>query len=672
MASGSNVRAGGAFVEIFSDNSRLVKGLKQAQSMISGWAGGLRSLGSKIAAPLGLLGVTGAAGLLALGTQIADMGGAIDDVSQRTGLSVEAVSELGHAAQMSGTDMETLEGSLARMQNTVTDAAAGSKAANAALADLGLTAEELQGLSPDEQFARLADGVASIEDPAQRTAAAMGVFGKAGQKLIPLLSGGAAGVEALRSEVRGMISGSDVAAAAELGDSIDALKGSIKAAAFSVGAAFAPALTMLAKNLSAAVGWASKWIRDNRNLILMAVAGVAGLAGLGVAIWGVGAALSVVSMAIGAVITLWGALGAAIAFLVSPIGLVIVALVGLGAWFFTMTDAGRSALGWLSEAFGTLRSDATTAWGGIVAAIQAGDLQTAFEVAMAFLRLQWVRLTNFLEDKWLDFKGFFVEFWSAATNTFAHLVVDAAADFETVFVNAFGFLQDAWTNFTTKFMNGWRTAQNFVGKGFAWLIAKMEGLDPNEVMAEMDADLARRNNSASQDAQATLGARQQARDQRLAGIDATRQGSHDELNADLRRGQDERSRRRSAADEEQNKALADAQAKLAAAAEKANKQQADAATGTKPGTPPVAARLAAGAERSTQVATASDIRTAEGLKQILSAFGGGGADQQTAQNTARTAAAAEQTAANTAEVKQEVDRLRRESGDDVVGLEGGS
>ena len=67
------------------------------------------------------------------------MGSDLLDMSQRTGVSVEALSELGFAAEQSGADMETLEAGLRKMQKF--DRGSGRPArrqAQEALARLGL------------------------------------------------------------------------------------------------------------------------------------------------------------------------------------------------------------------------------------------------------------------------------------------------------------------------------------------------------------------------------------------------------------------------------------------------------------------------------------------------------------------------------------------------------
>lgn len=98
-------------------------------------------IGGAVAAPL----------LGALKT-FSDYGGMLDDISKRTGISVEALSELGYAARRSGTNLEAIEKSARKMQQTIADAANGSSSAAETLRMLGLQVEQLQQLSPEQQF----------------------------------------------------------------------------------------------------------------------------------------------------------------------------------------------------------------------------------------------------------------------------------------------------------------------------------------------------------------------------------------------------------------------------------------------------------------------------------------------------------------------------------------
>jgi hypothetical protein len=121
MASAQAVRAGAAYVELSIRDNRLTKGLAAAAAKLKAFGAGLTGLGTQ------LLGVGAAlATPFALAAKLfADMGSDLVDMSQRTGVSVEALSELGFAAEQSGADMETLEAGLRKMQKFVVEAADG-------------------------------------------------------------------------------------------------------------------------------------------------------------------------------------------------------------------------------------------------------------------------------------------------------------------------------------------------------------------------------------------------------------------------------------------------------------------------------------------------------------------------------------------------------------------
>ena len=127
-----------------------------------------------------------------------------------------------------------------------------SPAAVSALDKLGIKLSDLQGLSPDQQFKVFADAISKIEDPMLRMNAAMSVFGKAAGELLPLLSQGASGIDAMQAEAKRLgfaLSDDTAAAAAASADAIDNLTLAVKAAAVRFGAVFAPAITAVAKTL---------------------------------------------------------------------------------------------------------------------------------------------------------------------------------------------------------------------------------------------------------------------------------------------------------------------------------------------------------------------------------------------------------------------------------------
>lgn len=146
----------------------------------------------------------------------------IGEASQRTGVATEALSRLKHAAEQSGTSFEAIEKGL---QKLAREADSGGKN----LARIGVSAEDLQGrMRPVEAvLLDVADRFAGMGNATEKAAAAQAIFGKAGSELIPLLSEGKAGIQALGDEAErlGIVFSQDAAeAAGAFNDNLDKLK----------------------------------------------------------------------------------------------------------------------------------------------------------------------------------------------------------------------------------------------------------------------------------------------------------------------------------------------------------------------------------------------------------------------------------------------------------------
>ena len=207
-------------------------------------------------------------------TSFLQVGSAYDDMAQRTGVAVEALSTLSYAAKLSDTSIESLQGALMKQAKFMGELRSGSAAAAQTLAELGLSASQMLAMSPEQQFLAFADAIAAIPDASQRASAAMGVFGKSAGELLPLLNEGADGIAKMQQEAIDLglqMSGDTAESAAKAADSIDALFAVVKATAVQVGSAFAPALTLLANILSSLIGWSKDYLS-----VILQVAGAIG------------------------------------------------------------------------------------------------------------------------------------------------------------------------------------------------------------------------------------------------------------------------------------------------------------------------------------------------------------------------------------------------------------
>jgi len=165
-------------------------------------------------------GITAGAGLFgAMIKQSADLADELGKTAQRAGVTVESLSALGYAAKLSDVDMGQLSGSLQRLSRLMAEAAGGSEEAQRAFSAIGVNVTNAAGQlrSADAVFEDIAEALSKLPDGAQKTAAAMKLFGRSGAEIIPLLNAGRAGLAGYREEAErlGLVLSTETAKAAE-------------------------------------------------------------------------------------------------------------------------------------------------------------------------------------------------------------------------------------------------------------------------------------------------------------------------------------------------------------------------------------------------------------------------------------------------------------------------
>ncbi|MDX9911210.1 MAG: hypothetical protein RBS39_05215 [Phycisphaerales bacterium] len=575
MADTRGIRAGRAFVEL-GVSDRLTAALKRAERKLKAFGESVRSLGLRLAG-LGGAALAPLAGAVKL---FASAGDTLDKMSLRTGVSVEALSELGFAAEQSGADLQTLENGVRVMQRTLNDAARGLATAQDALADLGLTADDLRGLSPEQQFKTLAEAISRIEDPSKRAAVAMQIFGRAGTKLLPLIEGGVDGIEALQAQARSLgltISAKTAKDAALLNDTMNILFRVLKQGVFIVGSALAPTVVKLSNAITRVVVSASEWVKQNKSVVVSAAKIAAGVLLAGVALAGVGIAITVVASGFGGLATVVSAAGAVLGAILSPIGLVVAAVVGLGVAIVRYTDAGGKALSWLMDRFGELRAFVGRVAGGIGDALAAGDIALAAEVLWLGLKVAWERGVAELNAVWLQARAFFVgnaqKMWYGALAA-AQVVLHAL---ETAWIESTAFLSKTWTRFTAGFQKVWERASSFVAKRMLEIQGFFDdGLDVEAAKRAVDEQLDARLGEIDAGARRDIDQREQRRAADRSRSDALNEATLAEIGRQFEEAQDALREGTDARLEETQRRLDEARTKLDAAIAEARKRREDA------------------------------------------------------------------------------------------------
>ena len=182
-----------------------------------------------------------------------DLGGRLNELSQRTGESAGKLLVLETAFKNSGLEASTVGTAINKLQNFMQDAANGSDKQRAAMQNLGISMSDLAGKTPTEQMKIFADRIAGIEDPTARAAAASEVFGdKLGGKLLPLFSDFSGNLDDARGKVGSLEQVMDENAATfdTAAETIDAVKGKMVAFAAGILSQAIPAVKGLGEEMS--------------------------------------------------------------------------------------------------------------------------------------------------------------------------------------------------------------------------------------------------------------------------------------------------------------------------------------------------------------------------------------------------------------------------------------
>lgn len=253
---------------------------KTAFDSIKRGLGGLTDTAKSVNGVLANLGVAvSVAGLTAMVKSAIDTGDALDEMSQRVGVSVETLSVWKPAAEQSGVSGESFEKGLRKLSTTMLEAATGSEDAARGFSAVGVEFKNQDGTlrATDQVLLDLAERFKAMPDGAEKTALAVQLFGKSGAELIPFLNQGRDGINELSAEMQALgvqMSSETAAQAGNFNDALDKLKLATTSIGNQIIASLLPALNDMAGGMveSAKQGGTLRAILDGVVLVLKILA----------------------------------------------------------------------------------------------------------------------------------------------------------------------------------------------------------------------------------------------------------------------------------------------------------------------------------------------------------------------------------------------------------------
>jgi len=247
-----------------------IPAIAESFGKVSSAAGNLGEKALGLGAMFGGLAAAGGVAFVGLVRSAEEAGSRLNDMSAKTGLSVNAFAQLEFAAKRAGVGGEEFAGGMEKLNKGISEARRDTGPLAELLKKVGPAyLRQLKGVkSNEEAFNLLAAAMQKIQDPGKRAELATAAFGRSGVGMVNVLKDGPAGVAALRAEFlklagdqSGFAANSDA-----LGDSFDNLETALLGVRNTAAGALMPALTRLtdivtgfvAKNRDGIQQWAER------------------------------------------------------------------------------------------------------------------------------------------------------------------------------------------------------------------------------------------------------------------------------------------------------------------------------------------------------------------------------------------------------------------------------
>jgi hypothetical protein len=201
----------------------------------------------------GAAGAAFAGAMVRSGLKTAD---SLAKVSDRLGIATEDLARLRFAAEQTGVSTETLDMALQRMTRRVAEAANGTGEARDAIKELGLSAGELNALSPDETFRRITDAMQGVENQSDRVRLAMKLFDSEGVSLVQTMQGGTQALDefARQADAAGIsLNRLDAAKAEAANDAVNRLSNRFQGFSQELAIEFAPKIVAAVESIEQAL-----------------------------------------------------------------------------------------------------------------------------------------------------------------------------------------------------------------------------------------------------------------------------------------------------------------------------------------------------------------------------------------------------------------------------------
>lgn len=235
---------GSVTMNVLANTTNLVRGMSRARRTTESAVSSMKK------AMVGLVSIFAGAQIVSSLKDTADELDRIGKVSSKLGIPADKLMELHYAADKAGVATGTLDMAMQRMTRRVAEAGQGTGEAVKALKELNLSAENMNKLSPDEQFKEIADAMKGITSQTDKVRIAFKLFDSGGVDLINMMKDGSKGLNEMSKEARDLgfiIDGDLIKSVEDMNDEFSKTGGTLTSLKNGITTGIAPGMTALLK-----------------------------------------------------------------------------------------------------------------------------------------------------------------------------------------------------------------------------------------------------------------------------------------------------------------------------------------------------------------------------------------------------------------------------------------
>ncbi len=235
----------GAAVEPAAKSAGEKSGKTLGENLAKGLKATAATIGAAMTAATAAAVATGKAFINAANSTAA-YGDNIDKMSQKMGISAKAYQEWDFVMQHAGSSIDSLKGSMKTLANAATSG-------NDAFAKLGITQQQIAGMSQEELFGATISALQNVKNETERTSLASKLLGKGATELGALFNMTSDETDALKKQVHdlgGVMSDDAVKAAANYQDEMQNMKTALTGVKNNIMSSFLPGISSVMNGLS--------------------------------------------------------------------------------------------------------------------------------------------------------------------------------------------------------------------------------------------------------------------------------------------------------------------------------------------------------------------------------------------------------------------------------------